>query len=80
MKSRQELEEALVEVSNLRLQRLRLVLETLETWCGHCTLGNGDSLKEAMLLGSFIDACHHFAISHRDERKALFELTAFTAM
>ena len=80
MKARQDLEKALAQASKTRLDRLKLVHETLHSWCDHRLFGNGDHLKSAILLGAYSDACHHFAQSHFDERQALFELHAYTAV
>jgi hypothetical protein len=78
MKTRQELEKVVSESSRLRLDRLRLVYETLDRWCDQKLRGELDVLKTSLLFGSYMDACHYFAESHLAERKAQFDLHAFT--
>lgn len=77
MKTRKELENTVSEASKERLGLLRLVHEMLEQWCVQRLSSRDEQLKNAMLLGSYIDACHHFAESYFAERQALFNLHAF---
>ena len=77
MKTRDELENAVSEASEKRLGLLRLVHEMLEQWCVHRMNSRDEQLKSAMLLGSYIDACHHFAEFYFAERQALFNLHAY---
>jgi len=75
--ARKELELAVSEASKKRLGLLRLVHEMLEQWCVHRLNSRDEQLKSAMLLGSYIDACHHFAESYFAERQALINLHAY---
>jgi len=77
VKNRKDFEDALEKAFKIRMERLRLVYETLHTWCDHRLLGSGEGLKSSILLGSYSDACHHFAQSYFEERRAIFELHAF---
>jgi hypothetical protein len=77
MKTRQELELVVNESSKLRLERLRLVYETLDRWCDHKLSGSPDPSKSTLLLGAYIDACQFFSGSHSGARKAQFDLHAF---
>ena len=77
MKTRQDLETAVSEASKKRLHHPRLVHEMLEQWCAQKIQVRTHQLKSALLLGNYIDACHHFAECYCAEREALFNLHAF---
>ncbi len=77
MKTRQQLELVVNESSKLRLERLRLVYETLDRWCNHKLSGSPDPSKSTLLLGAYIDACDYFAESHSGAQTAQFDLHAF---